>query len=495
MSNLEFAAPLETEGEWRIKYRELCHEFDTTQRLAGELRAILARLLSSEATNMTDAEGATLATLRDLARPLEVLALKTLVDRYLRRAGNPPGSTPDWLALIDALRLPEAQTFAVRHLRTKAADGRNDNAWVLQLAGLINECALVSPLPDPSPQVSNTHLDVLSPLLDWLVIPPDFDARADRLRETLKTGESPERARELGTLLNEIHSSTRQNLRSLGEYLKGATCDLRSVEMELQDALQGSQQMALTATQFTTGLDAEVEAIDRAINGDVPISELKMIVDAHVRLIRTSVKDYMADQRTKRIGHEQLIGSLAARIKKFEQESEKLRVGFLNEQRRANHDALTGLPNRLAYEERSLLEFQRARRNRTELTLAVIDIDLFKTINDNFGHKVGDKVLRHIAELCQRRMRKTDLVARFGGEEFVALFPDTPAEGAREVCEDLRTQVERACFEYQSKRVPVTISIGLAGLQPKETLGELFERADTAMYAAKRSGRNKVHGP
>ena len=212
-------------------------------------------------------------------------------------------------------------------------------------------------------------------------------------------------------------------------------------------------------------------------------------------MIQTSVKHYVEAQHSKQMTYEESIGALMTRIKRIERESEDLRLGLVNEQLKSHQDTLTGLPNRLAYQERSRLEFLRARRQKTDLTLAIIDLDFFKIINDNYGHKVGDKVLRHSAQLCLRRARKTDLLARFGGDEFVALFPDTSAAGARHICEDLRCLVEQAAFQCQSRWVPVSVSIGVAGLQPGETLSALFERADAALYTAKRRGRNRVQGP
>ena len=281
-------------------------------------------------------------------------------------------------------------------------------------------------------------------------------------------------------------------MRGLGEYLKKATLHLNSVEVDLKAALRGSQEVESASVRLTSVLSTEMEAIDRAVNGDLRVSELKETIDTRVRSVRATITAYVDVQRGKQAGYEQCITELATRVRNFEQESDKLRQGLLAEQEKAYRDTLTQLPNRLAYDERAQLEFLRSRRSHAPLTLAVLDLDCFKRINDSFGHKVGDKVLRHAAALCRRRTRATDLLARYGGEEFVALFPDTALAPAAEVCEELRRQVEQATFQYQGQRVPVTVSIGVAELVAGESLEALFERADRALYAAKHAGRNRV---
>lgn len=134
----------------------------------------------------------------------------------------------------------------------------------------------------------------------------------------------------------------------------------------------------------------------------------------------------------------------------------------------------------------------RWRRYGGELLLAVLDVDLFKGINDRFGHLAGDKVLRLIAAELARRLRKTDFIARYGGEEFVVLLPSTPLDGGQQVLEALRRAVEACPFHFRGERVTITVSIGLAAFQAEEAPEQVFERADQALYRAKREGRNRL---
>jgi diguanylate cyclase (GGDEF)-like protein len=130
--------------------------------------------------------------------------------------------------------------------------------------------------------------------------------------------------------------------------------------------------------------------------------------------------------------------------------------------RAATHDALTGLPNRRAADHFLAHEALRAQRQGTPLSALMVDIDFFKKVNDQHGHAGGDHVLQHMAQLLQERARATDLVARWGGEEFLVLLPDTSAAGAHKMAEQLRLAVQNTPFLWQQHTVPITVSIGAA---------------------------------
>jgi two-component system cell cycle response regulator len=123
----------------------------------------------------------------------------------------------------------------------------------------------------------------------------------------------------------------------------------------------------------------------------------------------------------------------------------------------------------------------------------MFDIDFFKRINDQFGHLAGDHVLRELARVVQERIRRDEVFARYGGEEFAILLPETPLEGAGALAEDLRARVAGHDFVFQGERIPTTISIGCARLEPTDRVAsDLIQRADEKLYEAKRTGRNRV---
>ncbi len=161
-------------------------------------------------------------------------------------------------------------------------------------------------------------------------------------------------------------------------------------------------------------------------------------------------------------------------------------------------DSLTQVANRRYFDNRILSEFSRASREHTALSIIMIDVDFFKVYNDKLGHIAGDECLRQVA-LCIRNSlkRPTDLVARFGGEEFVVLLPSTAPEGALSLAEEIRENVESINIEHPDSKASkyVTISLGVTGGYPSRdyTKEMMLKKADEALYNAKADGRNRVH--
>ncbi len=156
-------------------------------------------------------------------------------------------------------------------------------------------------------------------------------------------------------------------------------------------------------------------------------------------------------------------------------------------------DALTGLYNRRNLDVHLEREFLRAKRYKNDLSIAVIDIDFFKKVNDTYGHLCGDYVLKEVAYLIMETFRKTDLVFRYGGEEFVALLTETPIENALIPLERLRSRIENYPFKYNDTPIKITISIGVNSCNDNiENASQFLDMADKALYSAKQSGRNRV---
>jgi len=185
------------------------------------------------------------------------------------------------------------------------------------------------------------------------------------------------------------------------------------------------------------------------------------------------------------------ISSMSDRLNELESETAELRLRIKQERNQAKIDPLTGIPNRLAYEERLEQEVARWKRFATPLVLVVWDIDLFKNVNDQFGHRAGDKVLRTIARTLEGSVRETDFVARYGGEEFVQLMTGSSLEECLRVADNLREAIEATGFHFRDQSITITASCGLAEFRDGDSVGPWFERADKALYRAKQAGRNR----
>jgi diguanylate cyclase (GGDEF)-like protein len=159
----------------------------------------------------------------------------------------------------------------------------------------------------------------------------------------------------------------------------------------------------------------------------------------------------------------------------------------------ANIDYLTGVFNRRYFTQQGKLNLARAQRYGTPLSLIMLDIDLFKNVNDIHGHDQGDKVLVKLCHLCKKELRKVDILGRIGGEEFAVLLPETGLDQALEVAERLRSVVdETEMLLAGDGSLHFTISLGVATLGPEDSLDRLLMAADRALYDAKHTGRNRV---
>ncbi len=158
----------------------------------------------------------------------------------------------------------------------------------------------------------------------------------------------------------------------------------------------------------------------------------------------------------------------------------------------ATTDELTGLHNRRYIVESAAREISRVKRNPEVFSIALIDVDDFKLVNDRMGHAAGDLALQTVAAICARGCRGSDVVARYGGEEFLLLLPHTGVDGARLLSERLRAAIEGASVTSSRGSIRVTASFGITEYRGEATISEVIERADEALYAAKRAGKNRI---
>jgi diguanylate cyclase (GGDEF)-like protein len=222
--------------------------------------------------------------------------------------------------------------------------------------------------------------------------------------------------------------------------------------------------------------------IDRKINSAQ--AELKASLTAdRVALMGARVEAEQAEAARQR---------LAEKSAKLESSIRSLAEAAEQADRKAQTDALTGLYNRHFLNAELPLRVERAQELRIPLTLALVDADHFKTVNDRFGHAGGDKVLQVLGEILRRGMRAGDIAVRYGGEEILLLLGEVQAKAAATICERLRGEIETYAWDSVAKGLQVTASFGIATLMPEDTVESFVAHADAALYAAKNSGRNRV---
>lgn len=341
----------------------------------------------------------------------------------------------------------------------------------------------------------NSRLDTaVVAMLDRLALLPELksaladvqeqasaDLTADDLAESLEhvarqLGEQRTRLRREKAEIEELLRQIDARLEEVGEYLAGEASEQKS-------AKESTQQLNLLV------LD-EVHEINTDVQRSVDLTELRGRVRVRLEAIHTYLEDFRTREEQRFASQLDRTGRLRIRIAELERESRDLQRNLAEEQRLAATDALTGIPNRAAYDERIEHEFVHWQRSGTAITLVAWDIDRFKTVNDAYGHRAGDKVLRVVAQHLAQHVRGTDFVARYGGEEFIMILVGTTADQALVAADKIRAGIARIGFHFRGKPVTVTASCGISTFRGDDTPDEVFDRADRALYRAKDEGRN-----
>lgn len=271
----------------------------------------------------------------------------------------------------------------------------------------------------------------------------------------------------------------------IGEQLQTTQEDLSDVVTRIKDINQDDIKKDRHIIQ-------QVQIIREAFNNQLSLNELQDLVPRHLSTI-----DHLLKERTQQeMVQQNLIRQIEAlneKLKATEDEATSYRNKLNRQQQRLQVDTLTQLHNRSALDERLALEYKRWLRYQSPLCLAIVDVDHFKLINDQFGHLAGDKALKVIARALSTALRDTDFVARFGGEEFVVLLPGINENNISLPLEKLRNVVKNIPFRFKDEKLSISISIGASLFQQGDRITDVFERADRALYAAKNSGRDCIH--
>ncbi|CDZ94824.1 GGDEF domain-containing protein [Pseudomonas saudiphocaensis] len=283
-----------------------------------------------------------------------------------------------------------------------------------------------------------------------------------------------------------------QSQREFENYLQLLNERLAGMQESLGATHDGHARSREAAQALDEELRQQVGGLQSSVLQAEDLPSLKQGVQARLDALLATVDVY---ERQRSVHEKQLaerLNTLVERVANLEQAATGLRLHLAEQRKKALHDPLTDLPNRAAWDERLEMEVARQQRYGGQLLLAVLDVDHFKRINDSFGHLAGDRVLKIIANELRKRLRKTDFIARFGGEEFALLLPETPLEAGQQLLESLRQGIQNCPFHFKGERIDVTLSGGLAAFAEAERAEHVFERADRALYRAKGAGRNRI---
>ncbi len=360
-------------------------------------------------------------------------------------------------------------------------------------------------------------VDAVSPVPTIIVAPPAVArweaacAAAGRILQQLRAANIEE-----ATTLALIDKLPRVNSDATLAGILGETADVIRVHAEtltrerlqaatvLSDVTERLEEMAGYLTE--SGNATRSRFADTAIVNDTVMTQVRELsaeaqnatdlgtlrtkITARLETVARQVLDFRKREENRLQEYTDRTERMRTRIVELEREAQELHTKLDREKHGARLDPLTRLANRKSFDERFAQEVER--RSRTDLPVAMLlwDLDNFKVINDTYGHRAGDRVLQRVATCFMAGLSAEDFVARIGGEEFVVLLTGLTAERALAIADQLRASVEALRFHVRGTPVKVTVSCGLTELRATDPVGAAFDRADAALYRAKRSGKN-----
>ncbi len=346
---------------------------------------------------------------------------------------------------------------------------------------------------DSSSGSNEEPMRLLFTLLGKLNWPSEFSQDITALGRKLEKHDHEEMVaviKDLTKIVSSILEDLNKETKETGSFLADLMAQLHELDQFVSNGQALQQQSLQSGKDLDRAVKEQVSGIAVSVRDASDLQVLKTDVTSYLHNIKGHMDKHikMAEDRFKvAVKNEK---GLRKRLKEVEGETSVLRRKILEAQARSSMDPVTGLANRAAYDERIKDEYNRWRRFKTPLILMVWDLDDFKIVNDRFGHQAGDKALRVIGQILTKRLRETDFVGRYGGEEFCVLLSGTSLDEAAVVAEQIRKSVEESGFHSGEKPITLTISCGFTEFREGDTPDSVFSRADDALYKAKGEGKN-----
>lgn len=310
------------------------------------------------------------------------------------------------------------------------------------------------------------------------------------------------------TLLSDvsIEALLQSCLRTIEIIIASVTDERQSAQhflLKLNEALTGVQQAVVSSLNTSNNIKEKMLLLNQQIEQQISnltadtksatsLEQLQSLVGTKLGAITCSLREKEQLEKDERELMLTTLRHMESRLAELEQEAAQFKKRLAEQKFRSLQDALTELPNRAAFDERFELEIRRSQRYGKPLSIALADVDHFKQINDNYGHSAGDKTLKVIAQALKQSLRETDFIARYGGEEFIILFPETHLSELKLPLNNLKDRIKKIPFKFKDKNVPISISFGATELKSTDNNRAAFDRADEALYEAKRAGRDLV---
>lgn len=334
---------------------------------------------------------------------------------------------------------------------------------------------------------------VLRELLVGIQYSGEYVDSANKIKQQLDTNKNIiDCTQQTKNLLIEYSSSLSADHEEMHGYLLSIADKLKSIYAEISETKDEYFSRESKKGSINKSFEQGIKQLDDTLSNSDDFDLLKNSLNKIVTAIQTKVIQEVEVEESETQILESKIAGMSNKIKLLEDHAKDLEKTIHKKHMQAITDPLTGLYNRAAYVQALEKACMKWEQEKVQSAMLVWDIDHFKMINDRYGHAAGDKVLQSVAQKLETGVRKGDMLARFGGEEFVMLLADKSLEEGAQLAERIRQLISSTDFTYKKQALHVTISCGVASFVDKDTPTSLFERADKALYKAKHSGRDRV---
>ncbi|NQY25877.1 MAG: diguanylate cyclase [Piscirickettsiaceae bacterium] len=532
MANNDITQQLE---EWKKKYYSSLNELEKQQSYDELLQRSLGRLALA-AQGLDPLLDRQLSSLRKVLRgknnQVEIEHILEQMEKAIAKmeeskVSDKTQSNSKILAeLLASLKIPKIFKIEKKSLLKQLRRDNNDASSVMpEILALLNKC-----LPDHPSKSSgflgglfnsgnsskDTKLDsaaeeivlddesfsnklssnlVLIQLLERIALPTNLSKKATKIRHQLEPGidddQLPAVINDIADIMSTLGSQAVTEKQEYEKFLQTLTERLNELDQHISQASNEEIKAIKERDVISQAVKDQVSGLRTHVENSGDLEQLKSSVNNHLDTLNQHFEQYKKSDHDQFDKSQKQINELNKRLKDMEKESHELREAVKKSRKSALKDTLTGIWNRQALNEIMEKEYDRWQRYQRPLSIVIWDIDFFKRVNDSYGHDAGDKVLKTIARIFQQATRDADFIARFGGEEFVGVFPETRLEDALALANKIREKIATSKFHYEQKPVPITASAGLATFRPGDSIEDVFKRADKALYQAKGTGRNR----
>jgi len=293
-------------------------------------------------------------------------------------------------------------------------------------------------------------------------------------------------------IMRKLFNSVSHRLNELEAILQTTNHFLFEMEMYIKKEISSIDGKYQEDLALKNSVFSDVRIIKQSFEMFSDISTIKKTVFSKIANITMAIEQKREQEMSRLKQTKNTLEEMHKKMSDIVYEAEVMRQRSFDTEIESLQDNLTKLFNRKAYDKKVEETLANLDRYNISSSLLVFDLDNFKQINDNYGHRTGDLTLKKIAQILMERFRKNDFIARYGGEEFVCILPHTKLREAKEIGEHIRSFIENTIFTFKVNRIRLTISAGVSAFRKSDNASTVFERADAAMYLGKKSGRNMV---